>query len=109
MKVLMILAPLIAVSFIYLMYKKDADVKKVVLSFLLLFTVIALAIIGNIMRAITPLFLTHLVAVIFAYGATIYYVLRGKFIWLALAAPVVTMIIYLILVWVGNEHLPSVI
>ena len=109
MKFLMVLAPLIVIGFIYLMYKKDADVKKAIISFLLLFTVIALAIVGNVMRAITPLFLTHLVAIIFAYGATVYYVLRGKLLGLFLVSPIVTMLIYLILVWIGNEHLPSII
>jgi len=109
MKFLMILAPLIVMSFSYVMFRKDGDVKKLIISFLLLWAVVTLALVGNIMRSITPLFLTHLVAIVAAYGATIYYVLKEKFIWLALIAPLVTMIIYLLLVWIGNEHLPTIV
>ena len=107
MKYFIVLLPLIVIAFIYIMFKRDGDVKKAVISSLLLVGVITLSIMGNIMRSIIPLFLTHIVAIIIAYGATIYYILKEKFIWLALVAPFLTMLIYLFLVWVGNEHLPS--
>jgi len=101
MKYLLVLAPLIVMALTYVMYREDGNIKKLILSFLLLWAVITLAIVGNIMRAVTPFFLTHLVAIVIAYGATIYYVL------LALAAPVVTLLVYLVGVWIGNEHLPT--
>ena len=109
MKFLMILLPLIIISFSYVMFKKDGDIKKLVISFLLLWAIITLALVGNVMRAISPLFISHILAIAVAYGATIYYVLKGRLIWLALVAPVVTMFIYLIFVWIGNEHLPSIL
>lgn len=108
MKILMILAPLISLGLIYLMYKKDRDIQKVIISFLLLFVVIALAIVGNIMRAVTPMFLTHIIAVIFAYGAMLYYIFSKKIIWMLLISPIITLVIYLLLVWIGNEHLSSI-
>jgi len=108
MKFLLVLAPLIVAALSYVMYKEDGNIKKLIITFLLLWAVITLAIVGNVMRSLIPLFLTHIVAIVAAYGATIYYVLKSRFIWLALAAPVVTMLIYLIFVWIGNEHLPSV-
>ena len=107
LKYLIVLLPLVVIVFIYIMFKRDRDIKKAIISSFLLLAVVALAIMGNIMRSIPPLFLTHIVAVIVAYGATIYYVLREKFILLALVAPLATMLFYLFLVWVGNEHLPS--
>ena len=107
MKYLIIILPLVVIAFIYFMFKRDRDIEKAIISSLLLLAVVALEIMGNIMRSVLPLFLTHIVAVIFAYGATIYYIFREKFIWLALVAPLATMIFYLFLVWVGNEHLPS--
>jgi len=109
MKYLLILAPFIVIALTYVMYKEDGNLKKLIISFLLLWAIIVLAMVGNIMRAITPFFLTHLLAIIIAYGATLYYVLRGRLIWLALIAPLVTMLVYLIFVWIGNEHLPSLI
>jgi hypothetical protein len=108
MKFLLILAPLIVAALSYVMYKEDGNIKKLIITFLLLWAVITLAVVGNVMRSLTPLFLTHIVAIVIAYGATIYYVLKGRFIWVALAAPVITMVIYLIFVWIGNEYLPTV-
>ncbi|CAA6812197.1 MAG: Unknown protein [uncultured Sulfurovum sp.] len=109
MKFLLVLAPLIVAALSYVMYKEDSNIKKLIITFLLLWVVITLGIVGNVMRSLTPLFLTHLVAIVIAYAATIYYVLKGKFIWLALAAPLITMFVYLIFVWIGNEHLPPVL
>ncbi len=107
MKFLLVLAPLIVAALSYVMYKEDGNIKKLIITFLLLWAVITLALVGNVMRSLTPLFLTHIVAIVIAYGATIYYVLKSKFIWLALLAPVITMVIYLLFVWIGNEHLPT--
>ena len=107
MKFLLVLAPFIVAAMSYVMYKEDGNIKKLIITFLLLWAVLTLAIVGNIMRSLTPLFLTHIIAIILAYGAIIYYVLKGRFIWLALASPVITMLIYLIFVWIGNEHLPT--
>jgi len=107
MKYLLVLAPFIVIALSYVMYREDGNVKKLILSFLLLWAVIILAVMGNIMRAVTPFFLTHLIAIVVAYGATIYYVLKDRLVWLALAAPIVTMLLYLVVVWIGNEHLPG--
>ena len=107
MKFLTVFAIFLSIVLIYLFYKKDKDIKKTTLSSLLLLEIISFGIVGNIMRSITPLFLTHLVALVIAYGGMIYYIVRGKIVWLALIAPIATMLLYLLLVWVGNEHLPT--
>ncbi len=107
MKFLLVLAPLIVAALSYVMFREDGDIKKLIITFLLLWAVITLGIVGNVMRSLSPLFLTHNLAVFAAYLATIYYILRGRFIWLALASPLVTMVLYLLFVWIGNEHLPS--
>jgi len=107
MKFLFVLAPLIVAGLSYVMFREDGNIKKLIITFLLLWAVITLAIVGNIMRSISLLFLTHIVAIVAAYGGIIYYVLKNRFIWLALFAPLMTMTLYLLLVWIGNEHLPT--
>ena len=107
MKFLFVVAPLIVAGFSYVMFREDGNIKKLIITFLLLWAVITLAIMGNIMRSVSILFLTHIVAIVIAYGGLLYYVLKKKFIWLALVSPVVTMTIYLLSVWIGNEHLPQ--
>ncbi len=105
MKFLFILAPLIVVALSYVMFREDGNIKKLIITFLLLWAVVTLAIVGNVMRSVSLLFLTHIVAIVASYGGIIYYVLKKRFIWLALAAPLLTMTLYLLLVWIGNEHL----
>jgi len=108
MKFLMVLAPLLGIGLSYLMYKRDGDGTKFFLSLLILGAVVSLGVVGNIMRSTAVLFLMHLVAVLSAYMATLYYMVRGRFVWYIVMLPIVTMMIYLLSVWIGNEHLPSV-
>jgi len=108
MKFLMVILPAIAIALIYMAYKRDSDIKKLIISFVLLWAVITLALLGMVMLSLKILFFTHMLAIFIAYGGLVYYILRNKFIWLALVAPLGTITLYLILVWIGNEHLPSV-
>lgn len=107
MKFLLVLAPLIVAALSYVMFKEDGNIKKLIITFLLLWAVVTLAIVGNVMRSVSILFILHLIAIVMAYGATIFYVIKARLIWWALSAPVVTMTIYLLLAWIGNEHLPE--
>ena len=104
MKALIVLAILFAIGTIVLMYKREKDVKKMAFSFFILLSIIALAVVGNVMRAVMPLFLAHIVALIIAYGGLVYYVFREKMQWLLWLLPVATLILYLIIAWIGNEH-----
>ncbi|CAA6826041.1 MAG: Unknown protein [uncultured Sulfurovum sp.] len=108
MKFLLVLAPLIVAALSYVMYKEDGNLKKLIITFVLLWAVVTLAIVGNVMRALAPLYVTHMLAIVTAYGGIIYYVLKSRLLWVALVSPGVTMIIYLIFAWIGNEHLPPV-
>jgi len=108
MKFLMLMAPLLGIGLSYLMYKRDQDLTKFFVALLILGMVVSLGVVGNIMRSTAILFLTHLLAVLTAYGATLYYMVRGKLVWFLLMLPIITMIVYLLSVWIGNEHLPSV-
>ena len=105
MKAIIILAPLLAMGLTILMYKRENDMPKMLFSFLILASIITLGIAGNIMRSVMPLFLTHFVAVAFSYVGLIYYIFREKKQWLFWSLPFLTFLLYLILVWIGNEHL----
>ncbi len=107
MKFLTVFAIFLSIVLIYFDYKKDKDIKKTILSSFFLLEIITFGIVGNIMRSITPLFLTHFIALVIAYVGMIYYIVRGKIVWVAVIAPIATMLLYLLLVWVGNEHLPT--
>jgi len=105
MKFIIIIAILLSIGLTILTYKRKSDLKKLLLSFTLLATIISLGIVGNMMRSITPLFLTHMVAILMAYGGLIIYILRDKFYWYLSILPFATLGFYLLLSWLGNEHI----
>ena len=105
MKVIIILAILLSIGLTILIYKQDNNLKKLLISFALLITIISLGIVGNMMRSVMPLFLTHIVAVAISYGGLLLYILRDKFYWYLAVFPFGTLALYLLLSWLGNEHI----
>jgi Na+/H+-dicarboxylate symporter len=104
MKAVIVLAILFAIGVILLMYKREKDTEKMVFSFFILLTIIGFAVIGNVMRAVMPLFLAHIIALIISFGGLIYYVFKDKTQWILWLLPLATLILYLIVAWIGNEH-----
>jgi uncharacterized membrane protein len=105
MKAIIVLSILFSIGLIFLMYKKEKNLKKMLLSFALLAGLISLGIVGNVMRSLMPLFLAHITALIIAYSGVIIYILRDKFYWYLGFIPVTTLALYLLFTWIGNEHI----
>ncbi len=105
MKVLIVLSILLAISVIVLMYKREDNVQKMAFSFLILLAIIGLAVLGNVMRSLIPLYLAHIIALIIAYGGLIYYIFKEKRQWILWLLPLATLILYVVVAWVGNEHI----
>ena len=105
MKVLIVLSILLAIGVIILMYKREDNVQKMAFSFLILLAIIGLAVVGNVMRSVMPLFLAHIIALIIAYGGLIYYVFKARTQWTLWLLPLATLILYVVVAWVGNEHI----
>ena len=105
MKMIIVGVILLAMALIVLMYKREGDIKKLLISLVMLISLVSLGIVGNVMRSVTPLFLTHLVALLIAYMGMMVYIVRGKIYWLLIISPIVTLILYIMLAWLGNEHL----
>jgi hypothetical protein len=105
MKAIIILAILLAIGLIILFYKREKDIQKMLFSLFILSSIIGLAVVGNVMRSLLPLFLAHIVALIFSYGALLYYIFRDRTEWIWWLLPVGTLALYIFFAWVGNEHL----
>ena len=105
MKAIIILAILLSIGLTILIYRQNSDLKKMLLSFALLATIISLGVVGNMMRSVMPLFLTHIVAIAISYGGLLLYILRDKFYWYLALIPFGTLALYLLLSWIGNEHI----
>ena len=104
MKAIVVIAILFAIGLIALLYKRNHNIKKLLISSAILGFIITTAILGNIMRSVMPLFLTHIVAIIIAYGGLILYIVRGKNYWYAWLLPLFTLLFYLLLAYIENEH-----
>lgn len=105
MKVLIVLALFLAIGLIFTSYKRENNSQKLLFSVVILVFIVAFAILGNTMRSIIPLFLAHIMALMVAYGGLIYYIFREKTVWIAWLMPLFTLILYLLLAWIGNEHI----
>ena len=105
MKAFIIIAILMAMGLIVLMYKRENNLNKMLFSFVILFSIIGFSVVGNVMRSVMPLFLAHVIALIISYGGLIYYVFRDKTQWILWLLPLATLVLYLAVAWIGNEHI----
>jgi len=104
MKAIVVIAILFAIGLIILLYKHNRNIKKLLISSAILGFIITTAILGNVMRSITPLFLTHIGAVIIAYLGLILYIIREKNYWYAWFLPLFSLLFYLLLAYLSDEH-----
>jgi len=105
MKALIILAILLTLVSIFLHYKKNKDIKKLLIivgSFTLL---LSLATIGNLTRQVFPLFVAHIILIIIAWGAVIFYMIKDRYYWWIIFSPFVTIGLFLLLELIsGSGH-----
>ncbi len=85
------------------LYYKRRDKQELIVSFLLLAGIIILAIMGRTFRFITPLFLTHIIAVIISYISYLIYIIRGKLYWYLYILPFITLSLYILIAFLGKN------
>lgn len=105
MKGLLILAIILTLSMIFLHYYKTRNLRKL---FILLGTfgvILALAVVGNLTRQVIPLFMAHLILLIFAWGGLLFYLFRDRYYWWVVFSPTITITLFLILeLLTGSGH-----
>jgi hypothetical protein len=105
MKALIILAILATLAIIFFKYSRDRDLKKLFISLLSFLLIVSLGIVGNLTRQIIPLFLTHIVLVVAAWGGLMWYLLRGRYYWWLIFSPLVPIGLFLLLeLLTGSSH-----
>ena len=105
MKALILLVLLVAIGLIALMYKREKSLKRMLFSSFILISIVVFAVVGNVMRSIMPLYIGHLMALILSYGGLVIYIIRDRTQWILWVLPLITLSSYLLLAWIGNEHL----
>jgi len=105
MKALIVLAILFTLGIIFFKYSKDKQMKKLLLSLGTFAVIISLAVVGNLTRAVIPIYIAHMILVILAWGGLIVYVFKQRYYWWLMLSPVVTIGLFLILEFVtGSAH-----
>jgi len=103
MKVLIILAILATLGLLVYKFKKDKNLKKLLITLVTFAAIISLAVVGNLTRPIMPLFLAHVILLIIAWGATLKYVWSEKYYWWLIFSPVVTIGLFFLLEFLGGS------
>jgi len=97
MKALLILAVLLTFGLIFGLYRRNKDTKRLFIALATFIAIISLGIMGNITRPIIPLFLTHIVLIVFAWVGLLYYLFKKRYLWWLIFSPVVTIVLFIAL------------
>jgi len=96
MKAFLVIAILLTFGLIFLLYSRNRDSKKLLISLGSFIVIIALGIMGNITRPVIPFFLAHIILTVFAWVGLLYYVIRGRYVWWLIFSPAVTIVLFVI-------------
>lgn len=107
MKAIIILTVILTLGIIFLYYFKTRNLKKLLISLGTFAIIISLAVVGNVTRQVIPLFIAHLILIIFAWGGLLVYLVKGRYYWWAVFSPLITIGLFLVLELLagsGHEH-----
>ena len=103
MKALIILAILLSIVAVFFHYKHNKDVKKLLIVLGSFTLILSLATIGNLTRQVFPLFIAHIILILMAWGAVIFYMIKDTYYWWIIFSPVVTIGLFLLLELLGGS------
>lgn len=105
MKALIILIIVATVAIIFFQYSRRKDLKKLFISLITFGVIVALAVVGNMTRQVMPIYMAHIILILFSWGGLILYLLRDRYYWWVIFSPVVTIGLFLLLeVLAGSSH-----
>jgi len=103
MKALIILAILATLGIIIFLYKRNKDLKKLLISLVTLAGIITLAVVGNVTRPVMPIFMAHSMLIIVSWGGLVYYIFKEKYHCWIIFSPVVTIALFLVLEFLAGS------
>ncbi len=105
MKALIILVTLATFGAIFFQYSRNKELKKLLISLATFVAILSLGVVGNLTRQVFPIFISHIMLIIVAWGALMLYMLRDKYYWWVIFSPVVTIGLFLLLEFLeGSKH-----
>ena len=100
-----VILSLVTFLFIFLDYKKRKNIKKSLLAIFIFIFILCAAYMGWIlMRIVAPIFVIHMLFIIAAYLALLWYLLRDKLYYYIVALPLLTIAIYFLLNYIDGSR-----
>ncbi len=96
-------ATLATIALIYYRYRQEKNLKKILISLGTFAVIVALGVVGNITRAIVPLFIAHEILIIIAWGALFFYLFKNRYCIGCFLAPLATIVLFFILAFLGGS------
>ena len=103
MKALIILAILATLAIIIYKYKKDKNLKRLLISLATFGFIVAESIMGGLTRPVMPIFMAHIILIIAAWGGLMMYVFKEKYYWWLVFSPLITIGLFLLLEFIGGS------
>ena len=103
MKALIILAILATIAIIIYKYKKDKNLKRLLISLVTFGFIVAESIMGGLTRPVIPIFMAHIILIIAAWGGLMMYVFKEKYYWWLVFSPMITIGLFLLLEFIGGS------
>jgi len=105
MKGLIIIAILLTVGIIVWQFKKNKDIKKLLISLGTFGFIVSLAVMGNLTRSVIPIYIAHLILIIGAWGSLLTYMYKDRYYWYVILSPVITIGLFLLLeMYTGSSN-----
>jgi len=96
MKALIVLAVFTTLGIIFFQYSRNRNLKKLFIALITFGVIISLAVVGNVMRQVMPIFMTHIILILGSWGGLVVYLVRDKYYGWILFSPVVTIGLFLL-------------
>lgn len=107
MKGLLVLIIIATLTLIFLHYYRTKKLKKLLILLASFGLILSLAVMGNLTRHVIPIFIAHLILLVFAWGGLMIYLFKDRYFWWVIFSPVVTIAFFLLLELLtgsGHEH-----
>jgi len=103
MKALSLLTILVTLGLIVYKFKKNKNLKHLLISLATFGFIVAESIMGGLTRPVMPIFMAHIILIIAAWGGLMIYVFKEKYYWWLVFSPMITIGLFLLLEFVGGS------
>lgn len=103
MKALSLLIILVTLGLIVYKFKKNKNLKNLLISLATFGFIVAESIMGGLTRPVMPIFMAHIILIITAWGGLMMYVFKEKYYWWLVFSPLITIGLFLLLEFIGGS------